>query len=81
MSSHLKFKVMLQNQFIDILNLIKQSRLKAVKAVNTELIELYWNIGKYIDQRVETQQWGNAVVDELANYLLLNEPSLIRIFK
>lgn len=72
----LNIKTMLQNQFIDILNLIKKSRSKAIKAVNTELIELYWNIGKYINHRVESEQWGMAVVDELANYLQLNDPSL-----
>jgi predicted nuclease of restriction endonuclease-like (RecB) superfamily len=67
---------MLQNQFIDILNLIKQSRFKALKAVNTELIDLYWNIGEYISQRLESEEWGISVVDELSNYLLTNEPTL-----
>lgn len=47
---------MLQNQFIDILNLIKQSRFKALKAVNTELIDLYWNVGEYISQRLESEE-------------------------
>ncbi|PIF60023.1 YhcG family protein [Flavobacterium sp. 2] len=67
---------MLQNQFIDILNLIKKSRFKALKAVNTELIDLYWNIGEYISQRLESEEWGLSVVDELSNYLLINEPTL-----
>ncbi|OXA72017.1 hypothetical protein B0A67_09310 [Flavobacterium aquidurense] len=67
---------MLQNQFIDILNLIKQSRFKALKAVNTELIDLYWNVGEYISQRLESEEWGLSVVDELSNYLLINEPTL-----
>lgn len=67
---------MLQNQFIDILNLIKQSRFKALKAVNTELIDLYWKVGEYISQRLESEEWGLSVVDELSNYLLINEPTL-----
>ncbi len=49
---------MLQNQFIDILNLIKKLRFKALKAVNTELIDLYWNVGEYISQRLESEEWG-----------------------
>ncbi|MBW1654915.1 hypothetical protein GSY47_05930 [Flavobacterium quisquiliarum] len=41
---------------IDTLNLIKQLRLKALKTVNTELIDLYWNIGEYIfSQRLESE--------------------------
>lgn len=67
---------MLQNQFIDILNLIKKSRFKALKAVNTELIDLYWNVGEYISQRLESEEWGLSVVHELSNYLLINEPML-----
>lgn len=67
---------MLQNQFIDILNLIKKSRFKALKAVNTELIDLYWNVGEYISQRLESEEWGLSIVDELSNYLLVNEPTL-----
>lgn len=67
---------MLQNQFSDIIQLIKQSRTKAIKAVNTELIDLYWNIGEYIHKRVESAEWGQSVVKELAEYLQRNEPDL-----
>jgi predicted nuclease of restriction endonuclease-like (RecB) superfamily len=67
---------MLQKQFTDIIQLIKQSRTKAIKAVNTELIDLYWNIGEYIHKRVESAEWGQSVVKELAEYLQRNEPDL-----
>ena len=67
---------MLQSQFTDIIQLIKQSRNTAIKAVNTELINLYWKIGEYIHRRVESAEWGKSVVKELAEYLLRNEPDL-----
>lgn len=67
---------MIQQQFNDVVNLIKQSRIKAVKAVNTELINVYWSIGEYISKKVEVAEWGQSVVKELADYLLLNEPDL-----
>lgn len=35
---------MIEKQFADIITLIKQSRVNAIKAVNTELINLYWNV-------------------------------------
>jgi hypothetical protein len=47
---------MLQEQFTDIIQLIKQSRSKAITAVNTEMINLYWNIGQYIHNRVESEE-------------------------
>ncbi len=65
-----------QQQFTDVINLIKQSRIKAIKAVNTELINVYWNIGEYISKKVEIAEWGQSVVKDLADYLLLNEPDL-----
>lgn len=39
---------MIQEQFTDIIQLIKQSRSRAITAVNTEMINLYWNIKQYI---------------------------------
>lgn len=67
---------MLQKQFADIIELIKQSRAAAIKAVNTELITLYWNIGEHISKRVESAEWGQSVVQELADYIQQNEPDL-----
>ncbi|KQO25116.1 hypothetical protein ASF10_07090 [Flavobacterium sp. Leaf82] len=64
----------MQEQFTDIIQLIKQSRSKAISAVNTEMINLYWNIGQYIYNRIETAQWGKSVVKELADFLQRSEP-------
>ncbi|MFH6958897.1 YhcG family protein [Flavobacterium aquidurense] len=44
--------------------------------VNTEMINLYWNIGQYIYNRIETAQWGKSVVKELADFLQRSEPDL-----
>ncbi|WP_394363651.1 PDDEXK nuclease domain-containing protein [Flavobacterium hydatis] len=67
---------MIQEQFTVIIQLIKQSRSKAIAAVNTEMINLYWNIGQYIHNRIETAEWGKSVVKELADFLQRSEPGL-----
>ena len=41
----------MDNRFTDIIHLIKQSRENAVRTVNSELINLYWNIGEYISKK------------------------------
>ena len=64
------------NQFAEVAEIIKASRNKAIKAVNTQLIDLYWSIGKYIDTRIENAEWGQSIVEELALYLQKNEPGL-----
>ncbi|MHC8949124.1 PDDEXK nuclease domain-containing protein [Sphingobacterium hungaricum] len=66
----------MEQQFTDIILLIQQSRNNAVKAVNVELINLYWNIGAYIKQKLSVAEWGDKTVDELANFIQKNNPEL-----
>ena len=60
-------------RFNDIVDLIKRSRANAIKAVNSELITLYWNIGEYISKKIEKSEWGDSIVMELAKYIQQNE--------
>ncbi len=66
----------MDNRFTDIIQLIKQSRTNAIKAVNAELINLYWNIGEYISKKIEQSEWGDSVVTELAKFIQINEPEI-----
>ena len=66
----------MDNRFTDIIQLIIQSRTKAIKAVNAELINLYWNIGEHISKKIEQSEWGDSVVTELANYIQTQEPEI-----
>lgn len=68
--------MMLQNQFIEIVELIKQSKLNALKAVNTELINLYWNVGAYISKKLKSASWGEKTVDELAAFIQNDHPDI-----
>ncbi len=64
------------NRFTDIIQLIKQSRSNAIKAVNAELINLYWNIGEHISKKIQQSEWGDSVVTELANFIQTQEPEI-----
>jgi predicted nuclease of restriction endonuclease-like (RecB) superfamily len=66
----------MDNRFTDIIQLIKQSRTNAIKAVNAELINLYWNTGEYISKKIELSEWGDSVVTELANFIQTHEPEI-----
>ncbi|MDR6561182.1 MULTISPECIES: PDDEXK nuclease domain-containing protein [unclassified Arcicella] len=70
------YKKNMDNRFTDIIQLIKQSQANAIRAVNAELINLYWNIGEYISSKIEQSEWGDSVVTELAKYIQQNEPDL-----
>ncbi len=66
----------MDNRFTDIIQLIKQSRTNAIKAVNAELINLYWNIGEHISKKIEQSEWGDSVVTELADFIQTQEPEI-----
>ncbi len=62
--------------FSDIAQLITAARQRAVQAVNTSLIELYWQIGQRISQKITQAEWGDGVVEQLARYLARTQPGL-----
>lgn len=42
------------------------SRIRAAAAVNSELVLLYWEVGKEIAQREAAEGWGAGVIDSLS---------------
>jgi len=54
---------------VSIKERILQAQYEALKAVNKELISLYWDIGKSIVEKQEAFGWGKAVVKNLAEDL------------
>ncbi|KAB7590737.1 DUF1016 domain-containing protein [Verminephrobacter sp. Larva24] len=45
---------------------IQSAQYAALRAVNKELVGLYWDIGRLIVERQQTEGWGKAVVAQLA---------------
>jgi predicted nuclease of restriction endonuclease-like (RecB) superfamily len=66
----------MDKRFADIIRLIEKSRANAIKSVNAELINLYWNIGEYISNKIEQAEWGDSVVIELSKYIQKSEPAI-----
>ena len=62
--------------FDEVVNLIQLARAEALQAVNTALIDLYWRVGAYISQKLESAEWGAGVVDQLASHLSHTQPGL-----
>ncbi|TXT50680.1 MAG: hypothetical protein FD137_258 [Spirochaetes bacterium] len=66
----------LLTSFSEVVALIEQSRQRALQAVNTGLIDLYWQVGAYISKKLANATWGEGVVDQLAEYLTRTQPGL-----
>ena len=60
----------------DIKSLIYRRQYEAMKNVNAELIQLYWEIGEEIDRQQREQDWGKSVVEVLAKELQKEFPGV-----
>lgn len=53
----------------DVESRIQSARISAGRAVNRELILLYWDIGRVIMEKQEALGWGHSVIDRLSRDL------------
>lgn len=53
----------------DVKSRIRHAQYAALKAVNKEMISLYWDIGQMIVSRQQGETWGKSVVEQLAKDL------------
>ena len=65
--------LIIDEDYISLINGIKQqvksAQLKAHRAVNTELITMYWSIGKELLARQKTEQWGSKYLEQVSTDL------------
>ena len=64
------------SDFSMILDIIEESRQRAMKAVNAELITMYWEVGKYLSSLIAGSSFGDKVIDEIAAYIAKNNPTI-----
>jgi predicted nuclease of restriction endonuclease-like (RecB) superfamily len=62
--------------FDEVVRLIELARERAFRAVNSELVGLYWEVGEYISRKIESAEWGDGVVEELAAHIAQTQPGL-----
>ncbi len=63
-----------ETAFSEVLGLIQGARQRTCKAVNSNLIDLYWKIGEHISQRIATDGWGKGTVTALATFIGRHHP-------
>ena len=64
------------SQFDKIISIIDQARNRALKAVNAELIRMYWDVGEYLSGLCAASGFGDKVIDEVAAYIAENNPGI-----
>ena len=63
------------NDFETVISIIETAKARAIKAVNAEMIEMYWQIGKYISEKATNDGWGKGVVQAFSDFLKQTYPS------
>ncbi len=60
----------------DVLKRIRSAQYEAMRAVNKEMISLYWEIGRQITERQKTLGWGKSVVENLSRDIQAEFPGI-----
>lgn len=63
-----------EQQFAEVISMIRNTRNEVVRLANTSLIDLYWRVGKYISDKIAVSEWGDGVVKQLSDYIERNSP-------
>ena len=64
-----------KNFIVAIIGKVRQAQYEALKAVNVQLINLYWEIGKSISEK-QVESWGKSVVPNLSKELQKEFPEI-----
>ena len=60
----------------NIISMIEKAKQNTLSAVNSELISLYWNVGKYLSNESARSSWGDSFIDSLSDKILENYPEI-----
>jgi hypothetical protein len=56
-------------EYNEILSIIERARENTFRAVNRELISMYWEIGNYVSEKVKNGGWGKSVVKGFSQFI------------
>ena len=62
--------------FSEIISIIETAKLRALKAVNTELITMYYEVGKYLSELCSNSKFGDKVINDVEMYISKNNPTI-----
>ena len=66
----------LNTDFASVLEIIQYHRSQAVRAINHASILTAWHVGAYVSNKIKNAQWGAKVVQQLAEYIHTQDPTL-----
>jgi len=55
--------------FEEIITIIETARENTFRIVNRELISMYWDIGRYVSEKIRTDKWGKSIVNKFSQFI------------
>lgn len=62
--------------FDEVVGFIQDARLQALRSASKALIDLYWRVGQYIEQKIASDGWGKGTILALSEHILRAQPGL-----
>lgn len=63
-------------RFDEVTRIIDNARSRALKSVNSELINMYLEVGHYISDLCNDSRFGDSVIDDVAEFIEVNNPGI-----
>ena len=66
----------MENDIKTIIELIEIHRDKTYRKINEELVNLYFEIGKYLSKKIKSEKWGSKTITKIANNIKIVYPQI-----
>jgi len=76
MEASLKLNPEYKSWLTDIKSRIRQCQIKATLSVNSQMIMLYWDMGRQIVEKQERAKWGSRLIEQLSKDLIDEFPGM-----
>ena len=62
--------------FSKLITIIDDARSRALKAVNAELIQMYWDVGACLSDLCAQSEFGDGIIDQVASFIARENPNI-----
>ena len=66
----------MEKEIKELIGIIQSHRDRAYRKINEELVEMYFEIGKYLSAKIKTEKWGSKIVGNISGKIMKLYPNL-----